>query len=92
MRKVFLSLFAVSWLLCACDGSAFVQGQPPPGQPPPGQPPPPPPPPPPEKAAELPKGADTKRGDGPSVFVAYTLAAIGTIVVMVLVCFPARRE
>jgi hypothetical protein len=27
-----------------------------------------------------------------SMVVSYTLAAIGTIIVMVLVCMPARRE
>lgn len=39
------------------------------------------------------KAVETKGGGGGSTPIAvYTLAAIGTIIVMVLVCMPARRE
>ena len=37
------------------------------------------------------KVTETKSGGSTPVAV-YTLAAIGTIIVMVLVCMPARRE
>ena len=47
-----------------------------------------------EKAGEALKAPEPKRAEreGGSQTVAYTLAAIGTIIVMVLVCMPARRE
>jgi hypothetical protein len=47
-----------------------------------------------EKPTEAAKPAETKRieRDGFSQVVSYTLAAVGTIIVMVLICMPARRE
>ena len=44
--------------------------------------------------ADAQKVADTKsfQREGASLAVSYTLALIATIIVMVLVCMPARRE
>lgn len=44
-----------------------------------------------QKAPEPPK-PEAKRSEPASPVVSYTLAAIGIIIVMVLVCMPARRE
>jgi hypothetical protein len=35
---------------------------------------------------------DNKKKEEPNVAVHYTLAAIGAIIIMVLVCMPARRD
>ena len=48
--------------------------------------------PPAQKAPEPAKAAEPRQSNNPLPIVSYTLAAIGTIVVMVLVCMPARRE
>ncbi len=43
---------------------------------------------------EAPQAEEPKRVEqsGPTPVVPYTLAGIGTIIVMVLICMPARRE
>lgn len=44
-------------------------------------------------APEPPKPAETKKvEEAPNQVVHYTLAAIATLIVMVLICMPARRE
>jgi len=54
------------------------------GQPPPQQPPPP---------AEAAKPADSPRKpDGSAIAVSYTIALVATIVILLLICVPARRE
>jgi hypothetical protein len=81
MRGLLLAWIAAGCLLWACCKAVNAQGNPP--QPVVA-----------EKPAETPKVAQPKRNerDGSSLVVSYTLAAIGTIIVMVLVCMPARRD
>ncbi|MBM3994335.1 MAG: hypothetical protein FJ303_09320 [Planctomycetes bacterium] len=47
----------------------------------------------PPPAAEAAKPADTlRKPDGSTIAVSYTIALVVTIVIMLLICVPARRE
>jgi hypothetical protein len=78
--------FLLAWIIAGCLGLACIaplnaQG-PVPQQPAPE-----------EKKAEPPKAEEKKfERDGSAQVVHYTLAGIGVMVVMILVCMPARRE
>jgi hypothetical protein len=41
---------------------------------------------------EAPKPPEAKKEEPPNQVMHYTLAAIGTMIVMVVVCMPARRD
>ena len=76
MRGLLLAWILTGSLLLASGGSVDAQGN---------QPPPPPP---------VTPIVETKKveRDGSSQVVHYMLAGIGTIIVFVLICMPARRE
>src|SRR5207253_2525856 len=78
MRGSLLAWIMACTLTLSCCAPAFAQQQQPPM---------------PEKLepAKPPEPKKIER-EGGSAAVSYTLAAIGTIIVMVLVCMPARRE
>jgi hypothetical protein len=80
MHRVLTTLLVSGWLLAAAVGPLAAQGHTP-GQPPP-------PPPPVEKAKE----PEPYTRDNSPMMVYYALAGIGAILVMVLVCMPARRD
>jgi hypothetical protein len=82
MRRLLLALVLGLGLADTECGWAQVQPTQPP-MPPPAA----------DKAPEVPRvNEPLKRPEGSSTVVNYTLAAIATIIVMVLVCMPARRE
>ena len=71
-----------SWLLGGllfCAAGASLDAQAPPPQPAP------------EKAEPV-KAAEKYERDNSTTVIPYSLAAIAVIIVMVLVCMPARRE
>ncbi len=79
MRGLLLSWLIAGWIVLASSAPIGAQPAPPPA--------------PTEKAVEPPKAPETKKADRDgAVAVSYTLAAIGVVIVMVLVCMPARRE
>ena len=45
-----------------------------------------------EKKPEPPKAEEPKKIDSSSQVVHYTLAGIATLIIMILICMPARRE